>query len=489
MLRRLTSRLPGLTPGTRSLHRHLLLWLLLPQLVLWLAAASFTYQLAGRYANQAIDASLTTASRALARQVKPSGSGLLIDFPRAAQDIIEADPDDRVYYMVSTPPGEFILGNSQMPQPPAEITDPRLGQPYLYDGVVRDKSVGDQPREVNVRVVALYLAYGEPGKPQRMLVQVARSRASREELARQILIDTALPLSLLIVLMSVIVWGGIRGGLAPLARLRSVVESRAINDLAPIRLEAAPEEVRSLALALNTLLAEVRDNVNAQKRFISDAAHQLRTPLAGLKSQTELALASATVHTDPELHARLQRVHESATRSAHLVSQLLALARAEPEAAMAQSRSRFDLQRLAREVAAEQVPRALAAGIDLGGDDEDPSEAPLLVLGNAMLIREALVNLVDNAIRYAGRGASITVSAHAQGSDAVVTVEDTGPGVPDSEHEHIFQRFVRATNEGNGCGLGLAIVKEIVERSSGSVTLQSVRPQGLRVIVRFPLAG
>jgi len=300
-------------------------------------------------------------------------------------------------------------------------------------------------------------------------------------------------LSLLIVLMSVIVWGGIRGGLAPLARLRSVVESRAINDLAPIRLEAAPEEVRSLALALNTLLAEVRDNVNAQKRFISDAAHQLRTPLAGLKSQTELALASATVSADPELQARLQRVHESANRSAHLVSQLLALARAEPEAAMAQSRSRFDLQRLAREVAAEQVPRALAAGIDLGSDetadDNDPTESPIYVLGNAMLIREALVNLVDNAIRYAGRGASITVSAHAQGSDAVVTVEDTGPGVPESEHEHIFQRFVRATNEGNGCGLGLAIVKEIVERSSGSVTLQSVQPQGLRVIVRFPLAG
>jgi len=480
-------RMPGLTPGTRSLHRHLLLWLLLPQLVLWLAAASFTYQLADRYANQAIDASLSTASRALARQVKPSGSGLLIDFPRAAQDIIEADPDDRVYYMVSTPPGEFILGNSQMPQPPA-ITEPRLGQPYLYDGILRDPASGDRRRDVTVRVAALYLAYGEPGKPQRMLVQVARSRTSREELARQILIDTALPLSLLIVLMSVIVWGGIRGGLAPLARLRSVVESRATNDLAPIRLEAAPEEVRSLALALNTLLAEVRENVNTQKRFISDAAHQMRTPLAGLKSQTELALSSAAVCADPELQARLQRVHESATRSAHLVSQLLALARAEPEAAMAQSRTRFDLQRLAREVAAEQVPRAIAAGIDLGSDDTELTETQLPVLGNLMLIREALVNLVDNAIRYAGRGASVTVSAHAEGSDAVVTVEDTGFGVPAVDHERIFQRFARATHEGNGCGLGLAIVKEIVERSRGSVSLKSVQPHGLRVTVRLPLS-
>lgn len=484
-----------LTPGSRSLHRHLLLWLLLPQLVLWMAAAIFTYKLAERYANQAIDASLSTASRALARQVKPSGSGLYIDFPRAAQDVIEADPDDRLYYKVSSPPGEFILGNSQMPAPTG-ISNPQLNQPYLYDGTLHDRhndkpgervgTPGSEPgRDINVRVVALYLAYGEPGKPQTLLVQVAKSRASREELAQQILIDTALPLSLLIVLMSAIVWGGIRGGLAPLARLRSLVEARAINDLTPIKLEAAPAEVKSLALALNTLLAEVRESVHAQNRFISDAAHQLRTPLAGLKSQTELALASTTVATDPELRARLKLVHESATRSAHLVSQLLALARAEPEAAAAQSRSRFDLQRLAREVAAEQVPRALAAGIDLGSED---GETPLPVTGNAMLIREALVNIVDNAIRYAGRGASVTVSAHAEGHEAVLTVEDTGPGVPESEHERIFQRFVRATHEGNGCGLGLAIVKEIVERSHGHVALQSVKPHGLRVVVRFPLA-
>ena len=484
-------RLRGLSPGTRSLHRQLLLWLLLPQLVLWLAAASFTYQLADRYVNQAIDTALSSASRALARQVRPSGSGLLIDFPRAAQDIIEADPDDRVYYMVSTPPGEFILGNSQMPPPPASLTHPALEVPYFYDAVMSETAPPDEHRDVTVRVVALYLAYGEPDKPQQLLVQLARSRASREELARQILIDTALPLSLLMVLMSIIVWGGIRGGLAPLARLRNIVESRAINDLAPIRLDAAPEEVRSLALAVNALLAKVRENVDTQKRFISDAAHQLRTPLAGLKSQTELALNSAAVAADPELRSRLLHVHESATRSAHLVRQLLALARAEPEAAMAQSRTRFDLKRLAREVAAEQVPRAIAAGLDLGSDDHEAAndgDKPLEVLGNAMLIREALVNLVDNAIRYAGRGASVTVSAHADGDDAVVIVEDTGPGVPEGDRVRIFERFVRATHEGTGCGLGLAIVKEIVEGSRGSVSLQPVQPHGLRAVVRLPLA-
>src|SRR5687767_6640894 len=144
-------RVPGMTPGTRSLQRHLLMWLLLPQLVLWLAAAWVTYNLAERYANKAIDASLTTATRALARQAKPIGNGLFIDFPKAAQDIIEADPDDRVYYMVSTPPGQFILGNKQLPPPPA-IEAPLLEEPYFYDGRIGDDG------GFAVRVSALYLA-------------------------------------------------------------------------------------------------------------------------------------------------------------------------------------------------------------------------------------------------------------------------------------------------------------------------------------------
>jgi two-component system sensor histidine kinase TctE len=467
-------RMPGVTPGTRSLHRHLLLWLLLPQLVLWLAAAYVTYNVADRYANRAIDAALKTATRALARQVKPIGNGLFIDFPRAAQDIIEADPDDRVYYMVSTPPGEFILGNNKLPPPP--VTDARLGETYFYNGSMKEKS-----HQLGIRVAAMYLSFGDETAPQRMLVQVARSRASGEELARQILVDTALPLSGLVALMSVIVWGGIRTGLAPLARLRAEVEDRAPNDLAPIKLEAAPEEVRALVKALNSLLAQVHENVSVQKRFISDAAHQLRTPLAGLKSQTELAL---TETDNPALQARLRRVHESATRSAHLINQLLTLARAEPESVAAQGRTRVDLRRLASEVTAELVPRARHAGVDLGLDEGD--EKPIEIHGNALLLRESLLNLVDNAIRYAGDGSVVTVRLSAQDSQAVLEVEDNGPGIAEADRERVFDRFARATHEGNGCGLGLAIVKEIVERHTGTVELQPVQPRGLRAVVRLP---
>ena len=468
-------RLTRLVVGDRSLHKQLLLWLVLPQLVLWMAAAFVTYNVAARYANRAIDASLLQATRALARQVKPIGNGLFIDFPRAADDIIGGDPDDRVYYMVSTPPGQFILGSRQLP-PPSLTGAPKLGEPYFYDGMV-DK--------MPIRVAALYVAYGDSKTRQLMLVQIARGRARRDELARSILGDTVLPLSGLILLMTMIVWAGIRAGLAPLARMRALVEDRAPNDLAPLKIDAAPQELRSLARSLNDLLAAVHESVAAQRRFVNDAAHQLRTPLAGLKSQTELALDE---NVDPARQPRLQRVHESAVRSAHLVNQLLSLARAEPESALAQHNARVDLRELAREVTAEWVPKALQAGVDLGLDDAGETALPVVVQGHPLLIREALQNLIDNAIRYAGASSEVTVGVLRDGSSGVLQVSDTGPGIPPDLHRAVFERFVRATHEGSGCGLGLAIVKSIAERHGGRVALAGMTPHGLQVSIALPLA-
>ncbi|WP_271009414.1 sensor histidine kinase [Paucibacter sp. B51] len=487
-----------MSTSARSLHRQLFVWLLMPQVVLWLAAALFTYKLAEHYANATIDASLSQTSRTLARQVKPLDNGLFIDFPRAAQDILEADPSDRVLYTVSMPPGQFILGNRNLPPLPRGAK-PVYGEPFFYNGKLAANDAAAAPEAVasgaaassepqRLRVAALLLRYGTPDSPgQSMLVQVARSSTNREALARQILLDTVLPLSALMALMTMIVWAGVRTGLRPLAVLQSQVEGRAANDLTPIKITDAPPEVRSLALAMNSLLVEVNHNVVAQKRFISDAAHQLRTPLAGLKSQTELALLDAQ---DPALRARLQLVHSSATRSAHLVNQLLSLARAEPESASQQARSTLDLRQLARELTTEMVPRALAAGIDLGFEAaESCSRCP--VRGFESLLREALFNLIDNAIRYAGRGASVTVRVELSNGQAIVEVEDNGPGLPESECEHVFERFVRATHDGTGCGLGLAIVREIVERHAGRVCLRPVQAQapfGALVRVTLPAA-
>ncbi len=472
-----------LRPRGISLRRQLLIWLLLPQAVLWIAGGIATYKLAAGYANLAIDASLSQASRALARQLKPIGDGLLIDFPRAAQDVLEADPSDRLLYTVSTPPGQFILGNENLNVSTARnITNPRLNDPYYYDAVLQPSSTRNGVE--NVRAAALYLAYGESkAGRQTMLVQVARNSANREALTRRILFDTLLPLSVLILLMSGIVWAGIRAGLAPLNRLRGEVEARAPGDLTPLKLDSAPKELQSLARALNDLLASVERNVVAQKRFIGDAAHQLRTPLAGLKSQTELALQSSS---DPEQRTRLELVHLSATRSAHLVTQLLTLARADPESTRVQDRTAFDLRLFAHEVVAEYVPRALKLGIDLGMNER--CNAPVPVRANALLLREALANLLDNAIHYAGKYAEVTVHVHADADHAWLEVEDTGPGIAEADRERAMERFVRITEGGNGCGLGLAIVKEIVERHAGQVRLEDAVPRGLKVVVRLPVA-
>jgi two-component system sensor histidine kinase TctE len=368
--------------------------------------------------------------------------------------------------------------------------------PYFYDGVMPEHERHGQQLSKGqpLRLVALYLHFGEAGTaPQTMLVQVARSSANREELARRILVDM-LPMSGLVLLMTLIVWLGIRAGLSPLARLRQQVEGRAPTDLAPLQLASAPREVWSLATAINTLLAAVQSNVTAQKRFIGDAAHQLRTPLAGLKSQTEIALQSTS---DPELRARLQRVHDSATRSAHLVNQLLTLARAEPESAMVQDRQRFDLNRLARTLTAEWVPRSLRAGVDLGlADAEDNRTTPVWVLSNPLLISEALSNVVDNALHYAGPSPSgkrptpqVTVRVSRDGDRALLEVLDNGPGIAQADQTRVFERFVRATDSGNGCGLGLAIVKEIIERHGGEVRLSDALPHGLQVRMWLPLAA
>lgn len=474
--------------GGLSLHRQLVAWVLLPQLVLWLAGGLATYRLAVHYVNQAADAALSQAARTVAGQVRPVGDRLVIDFPSAAQKVLEADPSDRYFYTVSMPPGQLILGNYKIPPPPHMA--PRHGAPYFYDGEVAQpggEATGANAAPTKVRIAALYLTYGESAaKPQWMLVQVARSMANRENIWKMILVDTLLPLSVLILLMTMIVWVGTGAGLAPLLRLRRQVEGRSPADLTPLRVEAAPQELRSLVRALNELLASVRQSVDAQKRFIADAAHQLRTPLAGLKTQTELALDATD---DPALAARLKLVHQSATRGAHLINRLLMLARAEPEAAMVQEKAPLELVPFVQNLVAAMVPRALRAGVDLGmAEAEGQAGPPLLWIdANDMLLGEALTNVLENAIEYAGRGSEITVTIGRDAGQAQIIVSDNGPGIAPLERARVFDRFVRATDQGLGCGLGLSIVKEIISRHGGAVTLEDAEPHGLKVVMRLPL--
>ncbi|PKO62074.1 MAG: histidine kinase [Betaproteobacteria bacterium HGW-Betaproteobacteria-18] len=453
-----------------SLKRQLLLWLLLPQLVLFLVGGALAYRIALSYAEKAIDQSLTQSVRSLARQVKPIGSGLLIDFPRAAQDIIEQDPTDRVSYMVSSPPGSFLLGNGKLPGPTGVLL-PQTQEALLYNAQVDGKPM---------RVALLEVDYGDAGSPQRMRVQVAKSLTVQKRLTTELFADMLAPLLLLGVVLSVLVYGGISRGLQPLTRLQAQLGDRRdqeLFDLSPIEMTQAPQEVRALAGAVNHLLTAVRRSLGQEKRFLNDAAHQLRTPLAGLISQTELALGES----DPQaLHARLTKVLAGAQRSAHLVHQLLSLARNEVEVSL----QPLDVATLAREVARDWTPRALKAGIDLGFEGEDH----LSLDGEAFSLREALNNLIDNALTYAGAGSEVTIKVQSHGNLVLLEVADNGQGLSSDDLPHVFERFWRASDVPGGCGLGLAIVAEIAQRHGGQAQVLAAQPQGLRVQLWLPIS-
>ena len=456
-----------MTPGL-SLRRQLLLWLLLPQLALWLGGGALTYRIALNYAEKALDQSLSQSVRSLARQIKPLGSGLLVDFPKAAQAIIEEDPDDRVSYMVSSPPGKFLLGNQAFAEPPnTQQMAPASDAPVFYRMDLAGKPM---------RAVSLELAYGDADTPQRLRVQVAKSYVARERIAQELIADLLAPLLLLGLVLSVLVYAGIKRGMAPLTKLEKQLQDRSVADLTPLELTTAPTEVHALVDAINRLLGAVRRNVSQEKRFINDAAHQLRTPLAGLINQTDLALHESDTAV---LKARLHKVHAGAQRSAHLVNQLLALARSGSEVSMAE----VDLASLAQDVARELSPRAVALKVDLGYE----GAAHAWVRGSGVLLREALANLIDNALRYgvsdvpAGEEPTVTVSVQQVNGDCVLAIEDNGLGLSEAQRDQAFERFWRGSEMPGGCGLGLSIVQEIARRHGGTARVLSVQPQGLRV--------
>ncbi|GAA6143142.1 sensor histidine kinase [Hydrogenophaga sp. 5NK40-0174] len=448
-----------------SLRRQLLLWLLLPQLVLWAGGGLLAYRMALSYAEKGIDQSLTQSVKALARQVKPVGSGLLIDFPKAAQDVLEQDPDDRLSYMVSSPPGQFLLGNQVMPQPNAMLS---IGTPYLYQTEVD----GTQQR-----VVALDVSYGDDSSPNLLRVQVGKSLAVQQRITRELVADMLVPLLLLGALLSMLVYAGIQRGLAPLKNLTRQLEHRTVETIAPTEETQAPSEVQALVDAINQLLGEVQRSVHQEKRFINDAAHQLRTPLAGLISQVELAQSAA--QNDPDLTQRLKKVHTGAERSAHLVHQLLTLARSESQV----NRQRVDVAALTRDVAREWTPRVLAHHMDLGYEGEDR----VTIECDKLQIREALSNLIDNATRYCPAGTQITLRVKRSRDAVLLMVEDDGNGLTDEELSQAFQRFWRGSQVAGGCGLGLSIVQEIARRHGGQATIERHGDHGLRITLALSL--
>jgi two-component system, OmpR family, sensor histidine kinase TctE len=297
---------------------------------------------------------------------------------------------------------------------------------------------------------------------------VGETLDKRSQLANQIIKGVILPEFIILPIALALVWFALSRGLSPLAELQQRIRARRPDDLSPIESGHVPEEISPLVRSLNDMLERLSQSIQMQKRFIADAAHQMKTPLAGMRMQSELALRQTS---QDEIHRSLEQLSKSSESATRLVNQLLALARAENQTPEARPFVPLELSELARNVVQDWVQISFARRIDLGF--EQPGH-PLMVQGNPTMLREMLSNLIDNALRYTPSGGSVTVRVHtdAEEEHAVLEIEDTGPGIAPTERAHVFERFYRILGSNvEGSGLGLAIVREIAQQHDAVVDI------------------
>ena len=436
-----------------SLFGEILDWMLAPLLLLWPMSVTITYLVAQNIAGVPYDRHLSDSVEVLSDHVKEFRGEARLQLPVPARELLRADTTDNLYFMVLGLRGEFVAGDREMPLPPDD-------EP-ITPGTVKLRN--DQIRGSEVRIAYTWVEFANRPGAQPALVQVAETLEKRTQLANEIIRGVIVPQFIVLPIAVVLVWFGLSRGLRPLASLQSRIRARQPGDLSPIEVHAAPDEVAPLVAAFNELLSRLEHNLVTQKRFIADAAHQMKTPLAGLRTQAELALRE----TDPQdLRRSLRQIAASTERATHLINQLLALARAEHQSTDLTAFEAVDLVQVARELVRDWVPQAIVRGIDLGYEGPDK---PLVVVGLPLLLRELLKNLIDNALRYTpahlSPPATITVRVRREADSAFIEVEDTGPGIPERERPLIFDRFYRVLGTNvDGSGLGLSIVREIVEQ-------------------------
>lgn len=466
----------------RSLFGEILDWMLTPLLLLWPVSLALTWLVAQGLANKPFDRALEYNAHALAQLVGVQKGAVQFNLPQPASEILRADDSDVVYYQVKGVSGEFLSGERELPAPPSDEV-PMPGEVRLRDAELRG---------IDIRVAYIWVRLPLKDSPL-ALVQVAETREKRSVLATEIIKGVMLPQFVILPLAVLLVWLALARGIQPLNQLEQRIRARNPDDLSPLDDRTVPLEVAPLVSSVNDLLTRLHDSLATQKRFLADAAHQLKTPLAGLRMQADLAQREGT--STEELKRSLQQIGRSSIRATHTVNQLLALARAEGSG-VGFARQPCDLARLAIEVVRDSVPRALEKRIDLGYDGAEPGSPGVWVDGNPTLLKELVRNLVDNALNYTpsapDRPGVVTarVLADTFGRVLLLQVEDSGPGVPESERDLVFQPFYRALgSDADGSGLGLPIVLEIARKHGAEVQLEDahpgMQPPGARFSVRF----
>ena len=461
-----------------SLRNQLFSWLLVLLLPLIFISAIAGYYLASQYTNLAYDKSLYRTALALADQVSLEALGAQVNLPQVAKDLLEFDEDDDVYFRILGPRGDLIPSHNDLPLPK---TYPKADQTQYYYATLNSEKL-----RVVIYTLPISPETAASTSQNSVYIMVGETLTKRAEMANEILFSMLIPQLIIIVLVSGLLFFGIKRGLHPLDNLKTDLSERNLNDLSPIDNSKVPTELRPLLNAFNDLRARVSGGISKEQRFIADAAHQLKTPLAGLKTQAELALREK----NPEKIAHaLGQINQASGNLSHMINQLLVLSKAEPYSATYLTFAPVDLCQLAQTVTGDWVATALQKNIDLGFESTGllAGNKTALVDGNALLLRELMNNLIDNAIRYTPASGRITVGIRQENKTTIFYVQDNGIGLAVENQALVFERFYRVLGtQQEGCGLGLTIVQEIAERHGATVSVTSEgEGKGTLFLVRF----
>ncbi|KWD77575.1 sensor histidine kinase [Burkholderia ubonensis] len=459
-----------------NLRTQVALWLLLPLLGLLALDSWLTYERAMSAAHVAFDRTLSSSLKSIREGVRLNQGEIEVDLPYLALEMLESSDGGKIFYLIREDGGRAVTGYADLPLPRGrDAGDGALFVTRYYDAVYRGE---------RLRMAALRLpVHDVPSAQSRIVwVMVGETIEARQALAREILMGSLLQEGLLVVLALGIVWLGVGRGLRPLNRLSATVAARAEDDPTPLDTGGMPSELAPLVDSINQYIGRTQRMQVARRRFFADAAHQLKTPLAAVQAGVELALRPAE---QPRVNVHLRRVNGAVRQAAKIVQQLLSLSRLDSDSGHAVAHQPVALHRLARSVTLDWSPVARARDIDLGFEHE----ADVDVLGQPDLLGEMIGNLIDNAIRYAGDHAVITVRVSRDGEHARLDVIDNGPGIPAEERDAVFERFHRGskTQTVEGTGLGLSIVREIARVHQGRVALSDAAGGGLIVTVTLPV--
>jgi two-component system sensor histidine kinase TctE len=449
--------------STRSLRSGLVMRLGVLMLVFSALASVVVYRMALRFADEAYDEWLLDSARSLAQLVQIRDGHVVVDLPGSTLQAFVFDAHDRVLFRIDDAQDGFMAGQAVLHAPQPDARD--IGYADVWVEGQRMRSVQVTRRDLPGHVVS---------------ITVAETLNKRHRLASRVL-GTVMVLSGVLGLLTVLLArDAVSRGLQPLLSLTASIRQRRQGDLTRLPDADVAQELKTFTDAINEVLGQLDKASQLQRRFIADAAHQLRTPLAALKVELE----HATREPDPARHAHaLAQLRAGLDRLSRLTHQLLTLARAEPGALARSSFKPLDLHALVHQTAMACLPRFMEADMDLGFE----GHAHPTVMGDALLLEELVRNLLDNALRYAGRHAQVTVRVEMRAQVALVSVEDNGPGVPPDELGRLTERFHRpAGSPPGGSGLGLAIVQEIAETHGGHLAVAAVEPRGLLVQVSLP---